>query len=101
MDKHWYVRMWEDYRGFGVEEWESGVAGIYAEIICWLQSRGETRRVENGLPEGFEGYVDGSNMQEAGDVGRRVRGVWGKSERQAREYESIQLRMNRACRDID
>ncbi len=54
--------MWENDRTFRVEEGEGGVASIGAMLESWLEGCGEVGRIEDGLPQRFEGYVDGSDV---------------------------------------
>jgi hypothetical protein len=46
-----------------------GIASIDAEFEGGFQGGRKSRRIEDGLPESLEGYVDGCYVEEAGDVG--------------------------------
>lgn len=85
----------------GVEEGKGGIAGIDAEFESGFQSSGEAGRIEDGLPQSLEGYVDWSDIQEAGYVSRGISGVGRERKRKTCEDQAVQLRVDRACGDVD
>jgi hypothetical protein len=85
VDEDGNIGVWEDGGTFGIEEGKRGIAGIDAELEGGFQACWEARRIEDGLPEGFEGYVDWCDVEKARDVGRGVGGIWWESERETCE----------------
>ena len=52
-----------EYKGaFRIDERLFGLTGIDAEVEGGLEYCGKARRIEDGLPEGFEGYVYWGNV---------------------------------------